>query len=300
MNETLSKKLMLIVNPAAGRGAYKFYFAEAMQLLASAGYRVDLYYTAARGDAPRFAADYAAGYDAVACIGGDGTLSEVIAGLLTVDNPPPLGYFPMGTSNDVATSIGLPKNNVQEAAARLIAGRPHPYDVGLFEDKEHFAYIAGFGAFTDVSYTTPQDQKNVLGHLAYVLQGLARLPSIETHHARVEWDDGEFEGDLVYGSLSNSTSVAGIVHFQEQMVSLSDGLSELVLVKSPTLPTDLADLAASVLTQRFDSPMMIIAHTHKARFVFDKPVAWTRDGEPGGLWQDVTLKNLHAPVQLIF
>lgn len=296
----MDKKLMLIVNPVAGRGAYKLGFADAMQLLSNAGYRVDLYFTAARGDATDFALRFGADYDKIACIGGDGTLSEVISGLLKLDDPPSLGYFPMGTSNDIATSLGLPKNNCLEAARRFLSGTPHPYDVGIFEDVEHFAYIAGFGAFTDVSYTTPQDQKNALGHLAYVLQGLASLPNIESHHTRVEWDDGSFEGKLVYGSLSNSTSVAGIVHFQEHMVSLSDGLSELVLVKNPTLPTDLADLAGSVLTQRFDSDMMIIAHTRSAVFHFDRPVAWTRDGEPGGLWRDVHLKNLQAPVQLIF
>ncbi len=296
----MDKKLMLIVNPVAGRSAYKPNFAEATLLLAQAGYRVDLYYTAARGDATAFARDHAAGYDVVACIGGDGTLSEVISGLIRLDAPPPLGYFPMGTANDVATTLGLPKNNVLEAARRMLAGTPHPYDVGAFGGSEHFAYIAGFGAFTDISYTTPQDQKNALGHLAYVLQGMARLPSIESYPARVVWDDGEFEGRLVYGSLSNSTSVAGIVHFKEHMVSLSDGLSELVLVKEPAVLTDLPELAGSVLAQRFDSDMMIIAHTKQVCFQFDRPVAWTRDGEPGGEWQDVTLKNIHAPVQLIF
>lgn len=296
----MDKKLMLIVNPVAGRGAYKLNFAEAAHLLAKAGYRVDLYYTAARGDATDFARLHASDYDTVACIGGDGTLSEVISGLLQLDNPPPLGYFPMGTANDVATTLGLPKNNALEAARRLVNGTPHPYDVGLFADRDHFAYIAGFGAFTDVSYTTPQDQKNALGHLAYVLQGMARLPSLESYHTRVEWDDGSYEGNLIYGSMSNSTSVAGIVHFKEQMVSLSDGLSELVLVKDPGLLTDLAELAGSVLTQRFDSDKLIIVHTTKASFHFDRPVAWTRDGEPGGSWQDVRLENIKAPVRLIF
>ena len=296
----MDKKLMLIVNPVAGRGAYKFNFAEATHLLAKAGYRIDLYYTSARGDATDFARLRAADYDTVACIGGDGTLSEVISGLLSLDSPPPLGYFPMGTANDVATTLGLPKNNALEAARRLIEGTPHPYDVGLFAGRDHFAYIAGFGAFTDVSYTTPQDQKNALGHLAYVLQGMTRLPSLERYHTRVEWDDGAFEGDLIYGSMSNSTSVAGIVHFKEHMVSLSDGLSELVLVKDPGLLTDLAELAGSVLTQRFDSDKLIIVHTTRASFHFDRYVAWTRDGEPGGSWQDVSLENIKAPVRLIF
>ncbi len=296
----MGKKIMLIVNPVAGRGAYKLNFADAMQLLGTAGYRIDLYFTAARGDATDFAAACGARYDIVACIGGDGTLSEVISGLLDLKDPPPLGYFPMGTANDVATTLGLPKNNSLQAARRLLDGTEHPYDVGLFGESEHFAYIAGFGAFTDVSYTTPQDQKNALGHLAYVLQGMLRLPAIERYHAHVAWDGGEYEGDLVYGSLSNSTSVAGIVHFKEHMVSLSDGLSELVLVKDPGALGELAGLAGAVLSQSFDSDKLIIAHTREAVFHFDRPVAWTRDGEAGGLWQDLRLGNIKAPVRLIF
>jgi diacylglycerol kinase family enzyme len=138
----MDKKMLLIVNPAAGRSAYKTYFAEALQLLARAGYRIDLCYTTGRGDASDYAARFAGDYELVACIGGDGTLSEVISGLLKLDSPPPLGYFPMGTSNDVATTLGLPKNNMLEAVKRMLAGTPHPYDVGLFGDEEHFAYIA--------------------------------------------------------------------------------------------------------------------------------------------------------------
>ena len=296
----MDKAMMLIINPAAGRGAYKTRFAEAMQLLAKAGYRIDLYYTAARGDATRYAADFGSHYELVACIGGDGTLSEVIAGLLTLEAPPKLGYFPMGTSNDVASTIGLPKNNCYVAAKRMLAGTPHPYDIGRFNGDKTFAYIAAFGAFTEVSYATPQNQKNALGHLAYVLQGMAVLPNIESVHTRVDYDGGSFEGDLIYGSMSNSTSVAGIVKFRENMVSLSDGLSELVLVKNPAALIDLAGLANSVLTQRFDSENLIILHTRHARFRFEKPVAWTRDGEAGGRHREVELDNIRAPIQLIF
>ena len=165
------KKLMLIVNPVAGRGGFKTQFGEAMLVLANGGLRPDLYFTQNRGDATDFAANYASGYDVVACVGGDGTLSEVLAGLMQIKNPPPVGYFPMGTANDIATTLGLPKNDTIGAARRILSGTPHPFDVGGFGDHEYFAYIAAFGAFTEVSYATPQDQKRALGHLAYVLQG---------------------------------------------------------------------------------------------------------------------------------
>ena len=236
----------------------------------------------------------------VACVGGDGTLSEVIAGLMTIDSPPALGYIPMGTANDVATTLDLPKNDTVSAARRIVEGTPHPFDVGSFGEREYFAYIAAFGAFTEVSYATPQNQKKVLGHLAYVLQGAAQLNKIEAYRTRVEYDAGVYQGDLLYGSMSNSTSVAGLIRLPEEMVCLGDGMSELVLVKNPEQITGLGEIVDSVLSQRYDSENLIILHTTKARFTFDRPVAWSRDGEEGGEYRQIELKNIPHPVRLIF
>ena len=296
----MKKKLMLIINPAAGRGDYRINLPEALQLLDQGGYRTSLVYTRGRGDATRVAAQSGADYDAVACVGGDGTLSEVLAGLMRLDAPPPVGYFPMGTTNDVATTLDLPKNDTLAAARRILNGTPHPFDVGGFEDQEYFAYIAAFGAFTEVSYATPQNQKKALGHLAYVLQGMAQLPKIEAVNARVEYDGGTVEGRFLYGSMSNSTSVAGILRLKEDMVSLGDGRSELVLVREPQTIDGFGAILTSVLTQTFDSPDLLILHTTKARFIFEKPVPWTRDGEEGGAYTELTLRNYPAPVRLIF
>lgn len=296
----MSRSLMLIVNPAAGRGAYRISFGDAMHVLSEGGYRTTLFFTEKRGDATRYAAEHAGQYDAVACIGGDGTLSEVLTGLMRLDAPPPVGYFPMGTANDVATTLGLPKNDTVAAAKRLVAGTPHPFDVGGFGEKDYFAYIAAFGAFTEVSYATPQDQKKMLGHLAYVLQGMQQLPKIEPIHTVVEYDDGVFEGNLLYGSVSNSTSVAGIVHLPDTMVSLGDGVSELVLVRDPGNIAAFAEVVNSVLTERFDSDNLLILHTKMARFHFDTPIAWTRDGEAGGEYADIEVRNIKCPVKLIF
>ena len=274
----MSRKMMMIVNPVAGRGGYALNFGEAMRVLANGGYTVTLYFTAGRKDATRYARDNAADYDVVACVGGDGTLSEVLAGLMEVKDPPPVGYIPMGTANDVATTLRIPKNDTVGAARLILSGEPHPYDVGGFGENQYFAYIAGFGAFTSVSYSTPQDQI----------------------HTRVEFDDGVIETDLVYGSMSNSTSVAGIVKLKESMVSLGDGFSELVLVKDPKHVGGFGEILSSVISGRFDGDKLIILHTRKAKFSFDHPVAWTRDGEDGGEHREVTLVNYHRPVQLIF
>ena len=293
------KKMMLIINPAAGRGSYKVNFGEAMHVLASGGYQTTLYFTAGRGDATKLARDYASGYDCVTCIGGDGTLSEVMSGLMGLDSPPPVGYIPMGTANDVATTLDLPKNDTVGAAHRILDGTAHPFDLGGFGD-EVFAYIAAFGAFTEASYATPQDMKKTLGHLAYVLYGASLLPKLESFPTRVEYDGGVFEGELVYGSMSNSTSVAGIVHLRDEMVSLGDGMSELVLVQNPGTMAGFGKIVDSVLSRRFDSDKLLILHTKKAKFTFDRPVSWTRDGEPGGSHQCVELRNYHAPVEIIF
>ena len=294
------KRLMLIVNPSAGRGGYRYYFGEAMKVLADGGYRTELFFTSGRKEATAFAKAFAADFDTVACIGGDGTLSEVIGGLMQIPNPPPLGYIPMGTTNDVASTVGIPKNDTIGAARRIVEGTAHPFDVGGFGKDDYFAYIAAFGAFTEVSYVTPQDQKRALGHLAYVLQGAQQLGKIEKIPVRVEYDDGVFEGELVYGSMSNSTSVAGIVRLRDEMVSLGDGMSELVLVQDPGTIDAYGEMITAVLTRSFDSEYLKVIQTKHARFTFDRPVAWTRDGEDGGKHRELELCNYHAPVRLIF
>ena len=294
------KRLMMIVNPSAGRGGYRYYFGEAMKILADGGYSIELFFTAGPKEAAKYAAAYAADFDTVACIGGDGTLSEVIGGLMKIPNPPPLGYIPMGTTNDVATTVGIPKNDTIGAARRIVMGEPHPFDVGGFGKDEYFTYIAAFGAFTEVSYATPQDQKRALGHLAYVLQGAQQLGKIEKIPVRVEYDTGVYEGELVYGSMSNSLSVAGIVRLREDMVLLGDGISELVLVQDPGTIDAYGEMISAVLTRSFESNSLKIIQTRHARFTFDRPVAWTRDGEDGGKHRELELCNYHAPVRLIF
>lgn len=298
--EKMEKKLMLIINPSAGKGAYKVNLGDALHVLDMGGYRTSLFFTSEPGEATEFAASYAMDYDTVACIGGDGTLSEVISGLMELKSPPPLGYIPMGTANDVATTLALPKNNTIGAARRIVHGSPHPFDVGGFGDREYFAYIAAFGAFTEVSYATPQSQKKVLGHLAYVLQGAMALPKIESYKTRVEYDGGVIEGDFLYGSVSNSTSVAGIVHLRDDLVCLGDGYSELVLVRNPGNLAEFKNIVDSVIYQKYDNDDLLILHTKRAKFSFEKPVAWTRDGEAGGEYKEIQLCNYRSPIQFIF
>ena len=294
------KNLMLIINPNAGKGGYKNNLAEALKTLDNGGYRTTLYFTSAPGEATELVRHFANKYDALACMGGVGTLSEVVSGMVKLSSPPPLGYFPMGTTNDVARTLNLPVNDALSAAMRMLNGKPHDFDVGLFGDDKYFAYIAAFGAFTDIPYVTPQDQKKWLGHLAYVLQGAQQLNKIEPIHAVIEHDNGVVEADFLYGSMSNSTSVAGIMKLPEQLVCLGDGMSELVLVKNPAKIAALPQMLESVISQRFDNENILVLHTTKAKFSFDAPVSWTRDGEDGGRLTHIELSNIPRAVQLIF
>ncbi len=294
------KKLMLIVNPNAGKGAYRVNFVDGLNALDRGGYITTIFFTQNRGDALEYVKNHGAAFDTVACIGGDGTLSEVMSGLMHLDKKPNLGYIPMGTANDVATTLNLPKNDVLGAVQRILEGTPHPYDVGGFGADEHFAYIAAFGAFTEASYATPQSQKKVFGNLAYVIQGAMLLPKIHAYHTIVEHDGGVIEADLMYGSMSNSTSAAGIFRLPEQLVSLGDGMSELVLIKDPVNIEGLSELCTSVMTRKYDSDKLIILHTRHAKFIFDEPVAWTRDGEAGGEHKEIELFNYKAPINMIF
>lgn len=291
--------LMMIINPAAGKGGFKRSLPDALRLLSDAGYAVSLYFTECRGHATELATQYAGAFPYLLVLGGDGTLAEAIAGLMPLAERPKVGYIPIGTANDVARTIGLPKNDILAGAQHFIDGTPHEFDEGR-RDGGYFNYVAAFGAFTEVSYATPQSQKKLLGHLAYVLQGMAALPKLESYNTRVEYDDGVFEGRLVYGSMSNSTSVAGIVRLREEMVCLGDGESELVLVKDPGSVVGFGEIVDSVLSQRFDSDKLLILHTKKAKFTFEKPVAWTRDGEAGGEYSEIELRNYKAPVEMIF
>lgn len=293
------RKLLLIINPKAGRSGYKIGFADVMLTLSEGGYDTTVRFTEARGDATRYAAGYAKAFDAVACIGGDGTLSEVVAGLMQVENPPPLGYIPMGSTNDVANTLMLPKNPVA-AARQIVEGQVYPFDVGGFQEKDYFTYVAAFGAFTEVSYETPQSEKQALGHMAYFLQAAAYLPRLESYNAKVEYEGGVVEGDFLYGSVSNSVNVAGgVMKLDRQLVSLSDGIFEVMLVPCPKNLGHFTRMAGRILAKDYDNDEVIMFQAKQVKVTFEKPVAWTRDGEDGGAHRVVHLVNHPSAVHII-
>ena len=293
------KKIMLLINPNAGRGGFRLGLADVLQVFHEAGYRSTVFFTDGRGDATELAAEHAAEYDRVVCVGGDGTLSETISGLMLCPERPSLGYIPMGTTNDVAATLRL--SHIPAAAARTaVRGRARPLDVGLFNDSEYFTYVAAFGAFTEVAYETPQPQKQALGRLAYFLSGIAALGHLTHRTAKVEWDGGTVEGDFIFGGVTNSRSVAGLVRLRDvDEDALSDGEFEVLLVRTPMAAGELATAISEIMANKFSGDQVILLRSKFVRFTFDEPAPWTRDGEPGGEHTVVTCRNLPSAIRIV-
>ena len=294
----MRKRLMLILNPTAGKGGAVSSIGRALQVLYTGGYIATVFYTDGVGDATRLVLEYGSEFDCVTCVGGDGTLSETVAGLAQLEAPPVLGYIPQGTTNDVASSLGLPKMPYF-AAHTIVKGKPTSLDVGKFNDDAYFTYIAAFGAFTEVSYETPKESKQALGHLAYVLKGMEQLPKLTSYQVTVEHDGGVTGGDLIFGSVSNSNSVAGIVKLSKNEIVLNDGLFEVILVKNPKNVLEMNQIVSSLLSHNYSSGPVTMLKSRKVKFTFDRPVKWTRDGENGGAHSEVTLENLHKKISIM-
>lgn len=290
------KNLMLIVNPFSGRGLSKSALGLIVSLFCSEGYAVAVYSTQS-GTPEYLAREYSGNFDLVVCVGGDGTLSGVAAGLMQTASPPAFGFIPHGTANDMASTLALCKDP-KAAVMSVIHGHPIPLDIGRYNDK-YFTYIAAFGAFTGVSYTTRQSAKRALGHLAYVIDGLASVATIRPQHTIVEYDGGTVEGDYIFGGVTNSTTIAGFVKLDRKDVDLGDGLFEVILVKNPVNTTELGEIINSILNHSYESEKVLLLHTKHVKFTFDEEVPWTRDGENGGSYKELEITVCRHGLKII-
>ena len=272
-----SKKLLFIVNPVAGRKLYKRYFPEMIQEFMEAGYLVTTYLTQSPSDAERYAALCGADYDRVVCLGGDGTFAQVVAGIQHCGKDMALGYIPAGSSNDFGALHGL-STDLVTAARDAVNGQVKAVDSGTFNDRP-FVYVAAFGAFVATSYATSQDLKNALGRPAYFLDVMRELPRIKAEHMRITANGQTYEGDYIFGSITNNTSVSGVVSLPEGTVVTDDGEFEVVLIDNlKTLP-ELGDAVYSVLSGDFISQQITFFHARELTIESDRPVDWTLDGE---------------------
>lgn len=287
------RKLLFIYNPQAGRQKARSGLADMVETFSAAGFEVTAYPTKYRGDATRRAAD-SRGYDRVVCCGGDGTLNETVTGLMEipVEERPVLGYISTGSANDFSKNVSLPKT-VTGMAEVACGGVPRACDLGL-SDGGYFTYVAAFGMFTDVSYSTPQNTKNLLGHFAYVLEGAGKLTGIPSYHVKVETGDGiTVEDDYMYGMVGNTVSVGGLVKLPKDKILLDDGLFEVILIRKPKTTKDLQDILNALTTQKMTEGGAVMGFTaSRVTFTSEKPLSWTLDGEFGGERTVTTIENL--------
>ena len=287
----MANTLLFIVNPRAGRTRSTAPLFDAVAHFCASGYLVDLRLTQAREDATRLARELGGKFDAVVCCGGDGTLNETVTGLMDLPSPPPLGYIPAGSTNDFAASLHLPDQPL-EAARVITASGGRPLDVGSFNGRP-FIYVASFGAFTRASYSAPQNVKNDLGHLAYILEGVKDLSTLRPYRASVATEEECFDGEFLFWAVTNATSVGGLVKLKEDQVCLDDGLFELLLIPNPKSIADLQGLARSLLLQDFTGGGVIFRHVHTLTVQTPEDLPWALDREfdPGGA--QVEIHNLH-------
>ena len=292
----MPQNLLFIVNPHAGKGEMRYILIDCIDQFVKAGYEVTVHTTQKSGDATQTVITRGAAYDLIVCSGGDGTLNETVTGLMQLPEKPALGYIPAGTTNDFATSLGIPKRPM-DAVNLILSGKPHHIDVGLFNDR-YFTYVAGFGAFTEVSYSTPQFNKNAFGRLAYIVEGIKSLPALQHYHVEVACPNDTLEDDFIFGMVTNATTIGGFKGIVAGDVGLDDGLFEVCLVKAPANPLELQFILNELLTDPEDCKFVIRTKTPYVRFTADQEMPWTLDGEFGGAPHICEISNRCKALQI--
>ena len=293
------KKMLFIYNPNAGKGLLKAKLSDVLDIMVKAGYELTVYPTQSYKDAYRKVVHMGKGYDMGVCSGGDGTLDEVVTGMMKRDKEEriPIGYIPTGTTNDFASSLHISRD-IMEAADTTVHGKPFACDVGKF-NKDVFVYVAAFGLFTDVPYQTDQKLKNALGHAAYVLEGAKRLSNIPSYHIKVTSGDKVIEDEFMIGMITNSRSVAGFRSIMNKDVKFDDGEFEVTLIKKPKTLIGLQEIITALLVENFDTKHM---YTFKAKEIMlesKEEIPWTLDGEFGGQHEEVHIINKKQALEIM-
>lgn len=291
------KKLLLIVNIHSGKKSINKYISDMIDYYNSLKYEVVVYIPQHSGHSKEIAAQRGSEFDNVICCGGDGTFNEVVSGLMSINNKPALGYVPCGSTNDFANTADICLD-INEAYKRALTGDRKVIDIGEINGRI-FTYVCAFGIFTSVSYETPQNMKNMLGHLAYVLEGMKQIVNIPSYKIRVEYDSGSIEDDFVLGFVANSKRVGGFRIFSDDEIDIDDGLFEVILVKSIKNINDVGDFISCFLSAKFDKDLFYVFKTSSIRFISDDEVRWTTDGEYCGSFKKAYINNHHNSIEII-
>lgn len=292
----MGKNMLFVYNPRAGKAQIRSNLLDIIDIFVKADYEVTAYPTQKPGDAIKAVKNRREGYDIVVCSGGDGTLDEVVRGMMQCEEKLPIGYVPAGSTNDFANSLKIPRSMIK-AADVVVNGKMFSCDVGAFND-DSFIYVAAFGIFTDVAYETKQDLKNVLGHTAYLLEGMKRLSSIKSYNMKITCDDMELEEEYIYGMITNSNSVAGFKGITGKDVELNDGMFEVTLIRKPAILKDMNDIVAALTDKRIDSDAIKVFKASKITIESEQEVAWTLDGEYGGSHNKVVIENKRKALEI--
>ena len=292
------KKMLFVMNPFAGMRRANRYLVDIIGLFNRAGYEVTAHMTGGVGDATQVVEQKAREMDLVVCCGGDGTLNETITGILRAGADTPVGYIPAGSTNDFASSLKL-SNQILRAARDILEGEPVAYDVGKFGER-YFSYVASFGAFTRTSYTTPQSMKNALGHTAYVLSSIQELSQIRSHPLRFTLSDGSiFEDKFLFGAISNSTSVGGVLTLAPDRVDMADGQLELLLIRAPKDLFELGECVRALQQKTYNCEMITFLSTDSVTVSAPEDLCWTIDGEMEPGHTETEVSCLHRAIQVI-
>lgn len=301
-----AKNILFVYNPRAGKARIRSKLCDIIDIFAKAGCEVTVHPTQQEGDAAQAVMNKKKRYDLLVCSGGDGTLDETVNGMIKCPKRIPIGYIPAGSTNDFAMSLGLPKD-MCKAAEVIVSGVDYPCDIGTFNEK-CFVYIAAFGLFTDVSYETSQAMKNVLGHMAYLLEGMKRISSIKSYKLKAvyrtsgqESDSGEektIEDEFIYGMVTNSLSVGGFKRITGKYVELDDGEFEVTLIKKPSNPLEINMIIAALLNRNINTDYMYCFKTREITFEAEEEIPWTTDGEFGGNHKIVHIENMKQAVKI--
>lgn len=293
----MRKKLYLIANPCSGTSKIKTQLYPIVQVFSDGGYDVTVHLTADRGDASLQAACLDDSFDTVVCCGGDGTLNEVITGLMRNKNKYKLGYIPAGTLNEWSGGLKISRN-MKTAAMDILSGNVVPLDIGKFGE-HYFSYTASFGAFTEASYSAPQNVKNMLGKLAYFFEGIKTLSNIRPIKLKAICDGKEIEGDFIFGTVSNSLSVGGVVHYNEALVELGDGLFEVLLIRYPQNLLELNNVVSAILKKDFSYQGIEFIQAKQVVFTNAGEIDWTLDGEHIAPIETIEVNNLHSAIDFL-
>lgn len=294
------KNLLFVVNPKAGRTVIKSDLINIIEIFSNAGYSVEVYPTKGQEQTEQYVYENAERFDLVVCAGGDGTLDNTVGGIMMLERKIKkrihMGYIPCGSTNDYARSLKISLDPVQ-AAKDIVEGDICHVDVGKLENT-FFIYVAAFGAFTEISYSTPQNLKNALGHAAYVMEAGKSVLNMKSYNMKVLFDDDEVEGNFVYGQITNSLSVGGFKNFGSKNMSFSDGKFETVLIKTPENPLELQRIINSLLMDDLSDEMIVFRKSSRVVIKSKEEVPWTVDGEYGGSFKTTRVSNIRKAVSM--